>query len=271
MMDGLEIHDGPSRMNSPSPPADRPSDLGSWLRRKRALLGLLRDTRYRRDLLALLVLGLRAMIGWRLLLGLALLAVAGGWVLSRGEYTARQGYELLQGLFLLAAVAAGSAIYSAEKDQGTFELLWLASGSERGLLRLKLATILVLLGVIQVPAILLVGAFVEGNLAFAPAWFFLISNGFFVLAAMALIGTWLPQAWSAGLAGAGLLGAIYLGWQGATSTLYPFTSPISEPLANAFPGGRGGGMGILVINRVFLIVAGSILLDVAARRLRRAL
>jgi len=149
-------------------------------------------------------------------------------------------------------------LYAPDQQAGTFELLWLATGSERALLRLKILTLLPALIVWHAVAVGFSAWYLDGLMPVAPAFLFLATTGWFLLAWMAWAGTLLPNSWASGLLGAGLAVAAYL-TLGTTSVLSPFANPFSMP--------QGTG----ITNRVLLFFLTLILLEAAAVRLRKAL
>lgn len=246
----------------PAAPAAPPTTgLGAWLGQRRALLALLRQGNYRRDAIALEVTALRGAIGLPFLASVVLFALAGGFLLPQGVQDPRL---ILEGLLLLTAgtaLAAGATLYQADREAGLFELLWLATGSERALLAGKLRTRLVLLAVPVVIGLALAFPFLAGKVSFGAALVCLMVTGWVVLAFLALLGTVVPGgAWASGLAGAGALAGIHVALGGAASVLQPFLNPLAE-----------GAGGKLVVNRVLFAVLGFLMVRAAERRLRRAM
>lgn len=235
------------------------STIAQWLRQKRALLALLRRDDYRRDVIGLFVTNLRALFGIRLILAINLLGALGGFLTFRYATDARTAYDVLQIIFGIAAVGAGATLYSAEREAGTFELLWLATGSERVLLRLKIVTMLVALLLIITPAVFLVSRLVGDALPVPQTILFLGLNTLFILCVLTLVSTFLPQAWAGGLLGAALLAAVYLTLYGSTSAFHPFRNPFTAPSA-----------GLSITNRILIVLLSIFLYDAAARRLRRS-
>ncbi len=243
---------------------DSPSQtaIGSWFRRRRQLLALLRDDDYRRDALSLLLTNLRGIAGWRLVGGVILLGAVAGYLLARYGESARLGYEVLQSVLGVATLGLGAMLYADERENGTFELLWLATGSERAILRLRMTTLMVLVALLALPAIPLASLVLPEPIPFAPAAIHLLTNSFFLLSAMALIGAWIPQSWAAGLVGLALFSAVQATMIGSATMLNPLLNPIDL---------RPDQAGIAISNRIILVVLGMILLRAAAARLRRTL
>lgn len=257
------------REMNPEPPRVR-----AWLSRTGRRLGLWRDPAFRRDLYRLVILGLRGMLGVRLGVALVLLGAAGLSLLWQVVDSADQGFDLLARLFGIATLLMAAPMYAAEQKQGTFELLWLATGSRHGLILYKAATLLFGLALLMVPSVLFVSWFLYGTLPTGQAVFFLLTNSLFIVALMALAGTYLPQAWAGGLAGAAVVVAIYLAMGETVSVFNPFLNP----LQNAGPQTVGGGAfakqvsasQIAAPNRVVVLLLSWVLLNMAGKRLRRA-
>ena len=248
--------------------------VGAWLRRLGRRVGLWRDPAFRRDMFRLIVLGLRGMVGVRLGVALVLLAAAGFYVLWRAVDSPAQGYELLARLFGIATLLMAAPMYAAEQKQGTFELLWLATGSRSALIAYKVATLLFGLALLMIPSVLFVSWFLYGTLPAGQAIFFLLTNSLFIVAVMALVGTYLPQAWAGGLMGAAIVAGLYLALGDHIGTFNPFLNP----LANAGPRTIGGGAFAQQIsagqlaapNRIVVLIFSWVLLNMAGKRLRRA-
>ncbi|MCC6546105.1 hypothetical protein IT570_02965 [Candidatus Sumerlaeota bacterium] len=239
--------------------------IAEWLRQKRALIALLRQDHYRRDLITLFITNLRALAGWKFLLTLVILAGAAAYLVFAFGGTTAGSFEILQVIFGIAAIGGGASLYSAEREAGTFELLWLATGSERVLLRLKIVGMMIALAALQVPTVFIASKLATAPLPIAQTTLFLITNTYLILGVMTLVSTFLPQSWAGGFVGAALLAAIYVSLHGTPSPFFPFHNPFIAPP------GQTPGTGASLINRVFTIALGVFLVDIAARRLRRAL
>ncbi|MCB2155179.1 hypothetical protein KQI84_09850 [bacterium] len=251
-----------------------PPRVSAWLRRTGRRIGLWRDPAYRRDMFRLVILGLRGMVGVRLGVALVLLGAAGLYLLWQAVDSATGGYDLLARLFGIATLLMAAPMYAAEQKQGTFELLWLATGSRHGLILYKAATLLFGLGLLMVPSVLFVSWFMYGTLPPVQALFFLITNSLFIVALMALVGTYLPQAWAGGLMGAAIVVALYLAMGHAVSVFNPFLNP----LQNVGPQTVGGGAFATHVsaaqlagpNRIVVLIFSWVMLNMAGKRLRRA-
>jgi len=239
------------------------TQIGSWFRRKRLLLGLLRDKNHRRDLMSLWMIQITGMPWIKLLGAAAMLAALGAWLFSQAPESPAQGYEILQVLTALAALAAGANIYSRERENGTLELVWLATGSEKSYLRFRLTTLMTVLLFFVVPAAL----FAKGQYESLPPAGLLIAslaiNVFFLLVLMAYIATYFPQAWAAGLFGIFLVASVYTVFRGSEAMIYPFLSPIGGRRPGEMPDN-------FIPNRVMLFLVSLVLLRMTATRLRRA-
>ena len=220
---------------------------------------LLADHAHRRNLLGLWGQNLKAVALPWLLLGVAVSgAVAWSFLRATAPYSAAQAFDLLGICFGIGGIAAGLMLYAPDQQAGTFELLWLATGSERALLRLKILTLLPGLILWQAIAVGFAAWYLDGLMAILPAVIFLATTAWFLLAWMAWAGTLLPNTWASGLFGAGLAIAGYL-TLGTQSVLSPFANPFLMP--------QGTG----ITNRVMLFFLTLILLEAAATRLRKAL
>ncbi|HYF55025.1 MAG TPA: hypothetical protein VEA41_12270 [Salinarimonas sp.] len=211
-------------------------------------------------MLTLLVVNLKSLITLPLLGVSVLLAVVGVLATQRFAATASEGMELLLVLSAAAAVVLGATIYSSEQFSGTFELLWLATGSEQAMLRLKLSTLMIGYMILVLPGTWLVTTYLDGLLPFFPALLYLALHGFFILVLMAFIGTYVPQTWAAFLIGAAVIAAIYVSLHGSASPLSPFLNP-------RLPGVSSGA---IIANRALLLIATSIILNSTGKRLRLA-
>lgn len=247
-------------------PSDSTTTIGGWLSQKRALIALLRQDHYRRDLITLFVANMKALAGWKFVLTLLLLAGAGACLVFAFGGTTAMAYELLQVVFGVAAIGAGASLYGAEREAGTFELLWLATGSERVLLRLKIVTMMIAMGALLVPTVIIASKLTTAPLPVARTVVFLLINTYLILAVMTLVSTFLPQSWAGGFVGAAFLAAVYLSLRGSTVAISPFRNPFNEA-----PGGQEGGAAAAIVNRVFVVGAAFFLVDAAARRLRKSL
>lgn len=250
-------------MNAPARGAK--TEIGEALRKRRALFGLLRDDRHRRDLLTLFAINFRALVGWKFIAAFAFLLGLAAYVITQYASDAFLSYEVLQVAFGLAATGAGATMYSGERQGGTFELLWLATGSEKGLLRMKIITVLIALALIIAPSIVVASKLVGGALPFGKTFAFLLVNTFLILAVMTLVGTYLPQAWAGALLGAALLAAVYVSLLSVSTMLNPFLNPFQPGTANRAP-----SVAAVVVNRLIYFFLALFLIGSAARRLRKS-
>lgn len=249
--------DAPTPIHAPVPPRrEEPSQVGEWARRRWLMLGLLTRNDYRRDALRLMVTQLRTVVGFRFGLAIVAMVAAGAYLTMNAETDAREGYQLLARLFAIASLLLAAPIYAADQRQGTFELLWLATGSEKALLRMKVTTLMIALGLFAVPAVWVASGFYAGQLPFLPTLFFLLTNGLLITALMAYVGTWLPQAWASLLVGAGILVPIFLLSEDWASPINIFNNPIDSPQAG--------------VGRLCSILLSLYLLGQSARRLKRS-
>lgn len=216
-------------------------------------------------MIALFVTNMRALVGWKLVGTLLILAAGGAYLVFRFGVTTDRAYEWLQIIFGVAAIGGGASLYSAEREAGTFELLWLATGSERVLLRLKIVTMMVALGLLLVPTVVIAAKISPAPLPILQTCVFLLINCYLILAVMTFVSTFLPQSWAGGFVGAALLAAIYLSLRGNDFAIAPFRNPFLET------GNGSPSMGHAVVNRIFVVGVAIFFVDAAARRLRRSL
>ncbi len=243
--------------------------LGRWI----ALLG---DDAYRRDGWRLLLADLRGWLGARTLLAVALLAASGAWLAANTITTPREAHELLARLFGIGAMLAGAGLFATDQRQGTFELLWLATGSRRTLLAHRIVVQLVAFAVLIIPTVLLARWWVGEDFPALRSFFFLEMNVLFILCVMAWTATLFPQAWAGGLVGFALLAGFHA-WMGDTVSAFNF-------FLNPMPGGSvelivvGGGAfarnaspeSLMIPNRIVAFLASVMLFNLAHQRLARA-
>lgn len=252
------------------------SGVAEWTRRQKDLALLWLDADYRRDFYRLVGLGLRGLMGVRLSVALLLLAAAGVYLFATEVQTAREAVHMLVRLFGGATLLAAAPIYAEDQRQGSFELLWLATGSEAAMLRLKVLTLLLGLLALMVPSVLLSAFFLDGGLPVGKTLVFLVTNALLIIAVMAYTGALLPQPWAGGLLGAAVLVGLYLPFYDAVNFFNPFLNPVGrEGLTTA-----GGGAfsvavrvetGLSAANRILVLAVAWLFLSAARARLRRAL
>jgi ABC-type multidrug transport system permease subunit len=170
-------------------------------------------------------------------------------------------WRFVAGAAAVGATLLGSALYRTEQQAGTLELMWLACGSERALLWLRLVGALVALAVVLVPATMVLSWFLAGTFPMGYALMHGMMLGFFVLSTVGLAGTWLPQAWASAVMMGALFGAIFLTVGTEPSILNPFLDPWSDQVRQSS----------LTTARVLQLGLGLILLRSTAARLRKAL
>lgn len=260
-----------SDQSAPPPRAPEASSFGGWLRESGALLALLRDNTFRRNLLAILVLNLRRLMGWRFAAALVIFPALTSWLAWRYSVSAEQTYDILQGLLALAALGSASSFYASEQQAGTFELLWLSTGSEKSMLRFRAIAETMMMLLLAAPCVFVVGLFAptEG-MGRAMALFLIVTNGWFLFAAMAWLGTWFSQAWAAGLLGIAVVAVWFFVFQGSHSMFYPFPNPFPGLAGPQVPNMFGPQQQPVSIgpNRVFFLGLSAIFLRAAAKRLR---
>lgn len=250
--------------------------MSQWLGRVGRRLSLWGDAEDRRDTWRLMVVGLRDIVGVRLGAAVALLAGAGAFLLLREPFSVREAHQLLAQLVGIAAMLAGGGLFAAEQRTGTFELLWLATGSRRSLLLYKVALVWIAMAAVTVPAVLLVDWFLAWQLPALASFVFIAINTLLIVAVMALAATFVPQAWAGALVGAVVIVGVYW-WSGDwPSAFNVFLNPIApEGFRGAVVGGGAFQSatqygGLLVPNRIVVVVLSLVLLRSAERRLARA-
>lgn len=208
---------------------------------------------YRRDFWKLVITEIRAVLGLRLWPVLLVAGAAAWWLAMHPPATAGEAYTLLHRGFGALAILLGAPIFASEQRQGTFELLWLATGSERAMLAAKVRTLLVAQALLVAPAAAVAWWFFAGALPFWPMLACLLLNAWLAVGAMALIGTVLTAPWAGGLVGAAVLGPMFVLLEGYASPLNPLVPPTAGEA--------------LVPGRVFCLVLGGALLHRAAKRM----
>ena len=240
-------------------PATRPV-VSQWLARRATLMALLGRSGVRRDRMALLLTTVRGMLGWGTLALGALLAVGGGAAAWFGARTPADAYTLLCLLAVGGAVITATAMFSTEQRSGTLELLWLACGSERAMLMHKLVAALVILALLLIPAAVGLSLFLDTPLPAVQFAGWLAVSAWLALTAVALLATWLPQAWAATLVGAAVFAGVYVSIGQVATMFNPFLNPLAE---------GAGKVGIS--NRILFVILGWFFFTAAAGRLRRLL
>jgi hypothetical protein len=226
--------------------------LAERLRVMQRLAALWLRPGYRRDFWKLVITEVRSVLGLRLWA----VALAGGAVavFSMDPPTfAEEAYTLLHRGFGALAILLAAPIFASEQRQGTFELLWLATGSQRSMLAAKVRTLLIAQAMLIVPAALAAWWFYAGALPLVPMVACLLLNAWLAVGAMSLIGTVLRAPWAGGLVGAAVLGPMFVLLEGNVSPLNPLVPPAAGEA--------------LVPGRVLCLVLGGVLLHRAAKRM----
>jgi hypothetical protein len=243
------------------------SSFAGWLHRHAVMVGLLRDTNYRRNVLTIYLLNLRRALGWRMVLAFFFFPLMTWWLVGRFAQTELLAADVVLGVFAAVALGLGATLFTGEQQSGTLELLWLATGSERSLFRFKMLTSLSILALMAVPALLLVGSFpLLPQFATGKLLFLILTNGFFILATLALITTWLRQPWAAGLLGLVIFAGWFTGFHESKSVFYLFVNPQSRVMQN---GSWSLPISALLPNRFVLMGFAFFILRMAEKRLRR--
>ncbi|MBI1289904.1 hypothetical protein GC173_01495 [bacterium] len=247
-------------MTEAPPDGTRPV-IAEWLRRVRALALLQGQAGYRRAGYRLNLYALRSWIRLPVLGGSVALAVAAG-ALAEGVFnTPSAAWSYLQAVILAGATLLGAALYRTEQQAGTLELVWLASGSERALLRLRMFGAMAALLVLVLPSAIVLSTFLDGGLAVPHVLIHGGILGYFLLSTLALSATFLPQAWAAALAMGSLHAVLLWSMHGSASILNPFIDPWQKDVAQ----------GSLIAARILQLGLGTIFLRSTAARLRKAM
>jgi hypothetical protein len=248
--------------------------IGRLLREVWFALSPWRDAAYRRDAMRLLLVGLRGAVGLRLGVAFLLLAATGAYVTITSIDSASSGYDLLALLFGIATILAAAPIYASEQRQGTFELLWLATGSQWAMLRYKVLVLMIALGLLMLPSVLVVSWFFHGTLPVGRSLVFLLTNTLLIISLMAVAGTYLPQPWAGGIVGTIIVVALYVAMRDQVSTFNLFLNPVPSGQVVTAGGGQWARRvtvdQFLVPNRLVVLFFSGFLLSTAARRLRKA-
>ena len=241
----------------------------------RAQASLWLDSDYRRSAARLFALNLGKMVGWRALGVLALAPLLAFLLAATGASTPRQAQHLFSAIAAAAAIILVSGLHSDDLRRGSLELLWLASGSARALLRMKATVLVAALVVLLAPSAAVARVHAGSDYPVALALLFAATTGWLVIALVAWIGTFVPQGWLAAFGGVLVVAAGFVLLHDAVSPLNPLLNPVSMgPALRA-----GGGAFAVAIepsaaalpNRVIVLLLAFLLQSSAARRLSRVL
>lgn len=251
------------------------SAVAESLARGRARAAMWLEPEYRRAGIRLLLLNWRRLAGWRLALavgGAALGVVA--WSAMQAP-TPRELFTALSAASAAMAVILGSTLFSDDLRKGSLELLWLSTGSPRALLRMKIASLLLLFGLLLAPAVAAAVWFSGGGLSFWPSYLFLLTNAWLFLAATALAGTFAPQGWLAALGVLALAGAGYWMLHDTVAVLNPFLNPVAMGPTLRTGGGAFAAeippQAAAIPNRIVMAIAALMMQRSAAARLAKVL
>jgi hypothetical protein len=243
-----------------------PSEFGIWFRRMRRLLALWRHDQFRRDQYGLFIRNVRHLLEVKLVLGSIILSLLTIWGIHAYQVGAVMGFHFLMGVVTLASLAGGSTLFSGDREQGTFELLWLSTGSEKSLIRMKLVSMMTALLFLVLPITVVVATYYGTEMSTPMAVFHLMVTAFFLMGTMILIDTWIPQAWAAFLVGVTITGLLYYGFYGSSTSLNPFMNFLMKfP-----PRNQGLSTGQIIFNRLLMISMALFFLRQAAGRLRQS-
>ena len=256
-------------------PSDAVTNTGRGLERLRRRIALIGNDAYRRDGWRLLLADMRGWLGVRTLLAVVVLAISGAWLAYHSVTTPREAHQLLARLFGFGALLAGAGLFASDQRQGTFELLWLATGSRRKLLAHRIIVQLIAFTLLAVPAILLSRWWVGADFPAMRSLVFIVTNTLLILCTMAWAATLLPQAWAGALMGMALIVGFHA-WMGDTVSIFNL-------FLNPMPGGAeeliviGGGafasttsaQALVTPNRIVVLLASGLLFNMAHKGVAR--
>ncbi len=243
----------------PSPLSPRPGEgaVSRALRRWWAWFRLWFHAEYRRGFYRLLADELRVLLGMRLAFAVLILLAFAGWLTVARVPDAVSAWRLLGRVFSALAILFAAPIFASEQRQGTFELVWLATGSRAMMLGMKAFAIVLAQLVMAVPCVLLLSRFLGGALPFGSTMWCLLVTIVFVTGLLAWLGTYLTQPWAGGLAGIAILGPMLYLMEDWDARLNLFAPPFQP--AN------------VAVGRTVALVLGFLLLHLATQRMRHVM
>jgi len=210
---------------------------------------------------------LRGVFGWRFVAAAGLLAIglAGAMLLvftRRPDLEPSDLHVLLGRVFAAFALILAAPLLPDERSRGTLEILWLACGSFRRLLRWKLFLLTTAITLCIVPAVAAADWFLGGRLAAGHEVIFLVTQSLLVAAWTFYVGSYLPQPWAGGLVAAAVF--LTIDW-----LLSPLGNPFN-PFAQLYSEGmRMMGPPAFIWNRILVLLLAWFFHDQASRRIRR--
>lgn len=243
--------------NAPLSPRPGEGAVSSALRRWGGWLRLWLDPEYRRGFYRLLAVELRVMLGMRLAFAGVILAACAGWIVLVQLPDAAGAWRFLGRVFSVIAILLAAPIFASEQRQGTFELVWLATGSRATMLGVKAFAIVAAQLAMAAPCVLLLSRFLGGSLPFGGTMWCLFVTILFVTGLLAWLGTYLTQPWAGGLAGIAILGPVIYLMEDWDAKLNLFASPLQP--AN------------VAVGRSVALVLGLLFLHLATQRMRHVM
>lgn len=210
---------------------------------------------------------LRGMFGWRFAAAAVLLSIAiGGGMLfvfkNKPDMEPNEVHILLGRVMAAFVLILAAPLLPDERSGGTLEILWLACGSFRRLLRWKTFAVATAATLCIVPVVLVADWFFGGRLAGGWEIVFLITQSLLATAWMFYVGSYLPQPWAGGL----VAGAVFLAVE------WPLSAAGSgfNPFIQFYTGGATTvGLGTFLFSRAVILFLIWFLHDQASRRIRR--
>ncbi len=207
-------------------------------------------------------LTLRGILGWRFAAALLLLVGAGAWLTYMGEnLDIRTAHTILGRVFAGFALVLASPLLPDERSRGTLEILWMASGSMRRLLRWKEAALLTGAFVCILPVVLLTGSYLRWETNIALEIISLLTQTWLVATWTFYVGSYLPHAWAGGLVAAAVLLSAEWPLSRLGGSLNPFMNIYDTSLKIA-------KTNTLIVNQIWVLFLGWFLHDQTARRAR---
>ncbi len=204
---------------------------------------------------------LRGILGWRFAGALVILVGVGYYLASREMFEPASAHTLLGRLFTVFALILAAPLLPDERSRGTLEILWMACGSLRRLLRWKTGVLVLGVGICSLPALWAADWYLEGELNVTLELVFLLTQTALIAAWTFYVGSFLPQPWAGGLVASATL--LALEWPlaargGVINPFFQIYASSYQPI----------GPGVFIGNRIFVLVLAWFFYDQAARRVR---
>jgi len=212
---------------------------------------------------------LRGMFGWRFAAAAVLLSIAiGGGMLfvfkNRPDMEPDEVHILLGRVMAAFVLILAAPLLPDERSGGTLEILWLACGSFRRLLRWKTFAVATAATLCIVPVVLVADWFFDGRLAEGREIIFLVTQSLLATTWMFYVGSYLPQPWAGGLVASAIFLAVEW-WLSAMGGGF-------NPFIQLYTGGAtpvGIGVAGFIFSRVVILLLTWFFHDQASRRIRR--